>query len=85
MTAWQVLVSWVALPDRGHGSWAEPEYSEEHPDWPAARHAGRHWTCLAGVRYVSVLDPDSVVVGEYDRYTNRWREYRPPTSTEVTR
>lgn len=66
---WTVRVSWIALGD----------YSEEtvdhYPDWPKARYAALHLTCCAGARYVTVSDPAAVVVAEWDRYTNLWREY----------
>jgi hypothetical protein len=69
-TTWTVYTSWrasVVVP--------AAETSETHPDWPTARRQALNFACCNGVRYVSVQDPDDVVVGEYDRYTNRWREY----------
>ena len=68
--AWTVHTSWKAVGDS-----LAVELSESHPDWPSARRGAMRYACLAGVRYTSVQGPDDVVVGDYDRYTNRWREY----------
>jgi hypothetical protein len=67
-----------------HTSWRRcgpvNETVQSYPDWPTARRHGRQLACLRGVLLVSVQDPDDVVVGEYDRATNRWREYHQPVS-----
>lgn len=75
MSCWRVFSSWEAIRRPGFKPWVGPELWTEHDSWPAARLNARQVACLAGVRYVSVQDPNDVVVGEYDRYTNRWREY----------
>lgn len=75
MTGWRVFASWQGTPDRTHGSWAGPETCREHPSWPAARRDALRTAALRGARYVTVQDPDDVVVGDYDRYTNYWRQY----------
>jgi hypothetical protein len=67
---WTVYTSW-----RAYRSLAATETVEPCLDWPTARRQALSLACCAGVRYVSVQDPDDVVAGEYDRYTNRWREY----------
>ncbi|MEV5211238.1 hypothetical protein AB0K35_27580 [Micromonospora sp. NPDC053740] len=67
---WTVHTSW-----RANGNLRADNLTESHPDWPTARRAGLQYACLAGIRYVTVTDPDDVVAGDYDRYTNRWREY----------
>lgn len=67
---WTVYTSW-----RAHGSLPAAETSETHPDWPTARRQARRHLCLSGVRYVTVLDPEGIVAGDYDWYTGRWREY----------
>ncbi len=72
MTAgWRVFAEWCATASVGR-----QETSTERPDWQAARSEALQLACLSGVRYVVVQDLDGVVAGEYDRYTNRWREYR---------
>jgi hypothetical protein len=70
-TTWTVYTSWEAC---GPIS----ETSETHPAWPTARSQALHLACLRGVRYVSVQGPGDIVAGEYDRYTNTWREYPWP-------
>lgn len=72
MTAarWTVYTSWQAT-----GTTSAAETSETLPDWTTARRKARQLACCRGVRYASVQDPGDVVAGEYDRYTNRWREY----------
>ncbi|MEU7170341.1 hypothetical protein ABZ949_02470 [Micromonospora tulbaghiae] len=70
---WTVHTSW-----RAHRSVPAGETTAVFPDWPTARRQGRHLACLEGVRYVQVEGPGSVVVGDYDRYTNVWREYTFP-------
>lgn len=66
----------VGIPGPDGSVLAAGETVYEHPSWPAARRDALQLTCLAGTRYVSVQRPDGVVAGEYDRYTNRWRQYR---------
>lgn len=80
MTAqwWTVHTSW-----RAHRSLPAAETTESHPDWPTARRDALGLACLSGVRYVTVQDPDGVVVGDWDRYTNRWREYHHPGPPSV--
>lgn len=68
--SWTVYTTW-----RESGSVSAAETSQTFPDWSTARHHARRNACLAGVRYVTIVDPEDVVAGEYDRYTNRWREY----------
>ncbi|MGW3808838.1 hypothetical protein [Micromonospora sp. NPDC005113] len=70
MPSWTVHTSW-----REWKSAPAVETAWEYPDWPTARQAALRDACLAGVRYVTVQDPEGVVAGDYDRYTNRWREY----------
>jgi hypothetical protein len=60
---------------RSAGTGGGDETCETFPDWPTARRHALGLACLAGVRYVAVQNPDDVVAGEYDGYTNRWREY----------
>ncbi|MFD6565495.1 hypothetical protein [Micromonospora profundi] len=67
---WTVHTSW-----RAHRSLPAAETTSTHPDWPTARHNALRLVCLAGARYVTVQDPTGVVVGDWDWYTNRWREY----------
>ncbi|MEV2239613.1 hypothetical protein [Micromonospora sp. NPDC049891] len=52
-------------------------------DWTTARRHALQTACLAGARYVTLcVGSDEVVHGEWDRYTNRWREYMRPGGTE---
>lgn len=76
--SWRVFVSWQGVPDRVLGLWSGPETCTEHPSWPEARRQALQMSCLHGTRYVTVQDPTDVVIGEYDRYTNRWRQYPSP-------
>lgn len=71
--AWTVYSVWSAISD-----WPAYEMCGEFPDRETARRSGLKMACLSGVRYVTVVDPDHVVTADYDRYTNRWREYKPP-------
>ena len=86
MPDWTVYTSWKA-----NGTVVAAETAQALPDWPAARRTALSLACCRGARYVSVQGPDDVVAGEYDRYTNRWREYRSqsapaaPTTTEGAR
>ena len=68
--SWTVYTSWQA-----NGTVSAAETCETRTDWPTARRHALSLTCCRGVRYVSLQGPGDVVVGEYDRYTNRWREY----------
>lgn len=67
---WTVYVSWRATSD-GRADETFGTFS----DWPTARRNGRQVSCFDGVRYITILDPDHIVTADYDRYTNRWREY----------
>lgn len=68
---WTVYTTWRALPD----GWTSGETASTFPDWPQARRHGLQAACLAGVRYVTVVDPDHVIAADYDRLTHRWCEY----------
>ncbi len=75
---WTVYVQWLptsGLPTR--------ETVDIRSDWLTARRFGLRMACLTGVRYVTVTGPDGSVVGDWDRYSNRWREY-PRTLSVVT-
>jgi hypothetical protein len=74
---WRVYAYWTAI--QMH---AEREECRQHDTWAAARQDALQLSCLAGIRYLIVARPDAVVAGEYDRYTNRWRQY-PRTLVEV--
>lgn len=54
------------------------ETCQMFPDWPQARRNALSMACLRGVRYVSVLDPDRLVAGDWDWLSNRWRVYALP-------
>lgn len=71
--SWTIHTSW-----RAHGILPATETVDTRPDWPTARRQALALVCCAGARYVTVQDPDDVVAGEWDRYTNRWREYHRP-------
>lgn len=75
---WTVYASWQAT-----RSTPAQETSETRPNRGAAIAAAISLACCAGVRYVTVQDPGHVVVGEYDRYTNRWREYHQPVPSRL--
>lgn len=68
--SWTIHTSW-----RAYRTIPAAETSETRPDWQTARGDALRLCCLAGVRYVTVHGPGDVVVADYDRYTNRWREY----------
>ncbi|MFI2663385.1 hypothetical protein [Micromonospora carbonacea] len=68
---WAVYTSWQALDNE-----LPPETRRTASTWEAARRMALYDACLAGVRYVTVQGPDDAIHGEWDRYTNRWREYR---------
>lgn len=70
---WTVHTSWAPLPQLG-----VVDVWEQFPDWPAARRSALKLACLAGVRYVSVVDPQHTVAGDYDRFSGRWRTYALP-------
>lgn len=70
MSSWQVYTVWRASLDLG-----VTETSETFPDWPTARRRALQTACLTGVRYVTLVDPDHIVVGDYDRLANYWRDY----------
>ncbi|MBC9005166.1 hypothetical protein [Micromonospora aurantiaca (nom. illeg.)] len=65
-----VFVSW-----QGSSTVAAVETREPLLDWPSARSLALRLACCNGARYVTVQGPGAVVVGDWDRYTNRWREY----------
>ncbi|MER7331802.1 MULTISPECIES: hypothetical protein [unclassified Micromonospora] len=67
---WTVYTSW-----RADGPVPAAETSETHLDWPPARRQGRSLARCAGARYVTVCGPGNIVVADWDRYTNLWREY----------
>lgn len=67
---WTVFTSW-----RASGSLRAAETCQTFDTWPAARRQGRQLACCRGARYVSVQGSGDVVCGEWDAYTNRWREY----------
>lgn len=67
---WTVYVTWQA-----YGYCPSGEVSNTHPDWPTARRQALHLACCRGARYITVCGPDSIVVADWDQYTNRWREY----------
>lgn len=69
--SWTVIASWQAS---GHLSATETE--QTYGELPAARRAALDLASCRGVRYVQLQGPGHLVVGEYDRYTNGWREYR---------
>jgi hypothetical protein len=75
MTCWTVHTTW-----RTRGT----DTAEIRPDWPTARRKAMQLACLAGTLYVSVQDPTDVVAGEWDRWTNRWREYPAPAPAGTT-
>lgn len=68
--SWTVYSDWQ--PRRGFPA---KEMRQEFPDWSAARRQALRNTCIRGVRYVTACGPGDVVAGNWDRYTNRWREY----------
>lgn len=67
---WTVFTSW-----RASGPVSAAETSQTFTDWPSARRQARDLVCCRDARYVSVQGPGDVVVAEWDRYSNRWREY----------
>lgn len=69
--SWTVYTAWQT-----DGVVPAAETSQSCPDWPSARSQALSLTCCRGARYVTVQGPGDVIVAEYDRYTNLWREYR---------
>ncbi|MFI5852284.1 hypothetical protein ACIA7R_31415 [Micromonospora chalcea] len=67
---WTVHVVWQA-----YGYCPGGEVSTTSTDWSTARRQALHLTCSRGARYVTLTGPGDVVVADWDRYTNRWREY----------
>lgn len=69
---------WTVHVSLDPAAWPFPETCQEFSDWPTARRDALHTACLHGVRYISVLDPDRRVAGDWDWLSNRWRVYALP-------
>ena len=76
-----VTSTWLPLP----GETMSTEVTDEYRTAPEALQAGIRLTCLRGVRLVDVTDPDSVVIAEWNRIDNLWREYPGPAPLWVLR
>lgn len=50
-----------------------------------ALRAGQQLACCAGCRLVDVMDPEHVVIAEWNRIDNYWREYPGPAPLWVLR
>lgn len=74
---WTVYTTWQA-----YGVVPATETSETHPNWATARRRALHLACCHGARYITVCGPDDVICGDWDAYTNRWREY-PRSLAEI--
>jgi hypothetical protein len=54
----------------------------EHETWEQARRDGLGMACLRGTYFVDVTDASGVVLAEYDRISNKWRDYRTAGAVE---
>lgn len=75
-SGWTVYSYWRPIND-----WAAGEMAHTYPDWPTARWQALHTICLSGVRTVTVVDPDHIVVGDYDNFIRCWRQYALPVGS----